>query len=59
MNAPLSKPPYCVPTMAEIRALPWNGYKVASTFSGGGGSSSAFSSTRTRSPQSAKLASFL
>jgi DNA (cytosine-5)-methyltransferase 1 len=33
------KPPYQVMTMAEIRALPWNGYTVASTFSGGGGSS--------------------
>lgn len=42
MNAPLSKPPYRVPTMAEIRALPWNGYKVASTFSGGGGSSTGY-----------------
>lgn len=28
--------------MAEIRALPWNGYKVASTFSGGGGSSTGY-----------------
>ena len=42
MNAPVSKPPYRVPTMAEIRALPWNGYKVASTFSGGGGSSTGY-----------------
>lgn len=33
-----SKPPYRVPSMAEIEALPWNGYKVASTFSGCGGS---------------------
>ena len=32
------KPPYKVPTMAQIQDLPWNGYKVASTFSGGGGS---------------------
>lgn len=32
------KPPYRVPSMAEIRALPWNGYRVVSTFSGGGGS---------------------
>lgn len=31
-------PPYRVPGMAEIRALPWNGYRVVSTFSGGGGS---------------------
>ena len=33
------KPPYSVPLMAEIDALPWNGFKVASTFSGAGGSS--------------------
>lgn len=32
------KPPYRVPTMAEIRALPWNGLNVVSTFSGCGGS---------------------
>jgi DNA (cytosine-5)-methyltransferase 1 len=42
MNATIAKPPYRVPTMAEIRALPWNGYKVASTFSGGGGSSTGY-----------------
>ena len=42
VNAPTSRPPYRVPTMAEIRALPWNGYKVASTFSGGGGSSTGY-----------------
>lgn len=36
------KPPYAVPTMAEIRALPWNGYKVASTFSGCGGSCTGY-----------------
>lgn len=35
----IDKPPYRVPTMAEIRELPWNGRTVASTFSGGGGSS--------------------
>ena len=29
---------YRVPTMKEIREIPWNGYNVASTFSGGGGS---------------------
>lgn len=34
----LNKPPYHVPPMPEINALPWNGYKVASTFSGCGGS---------------------
>lgn len=33
------KPPYVVPTMAEVRAVPWNGLVAASTFSGGGGSS--------------------
>ncbi|NUB15660.1 DNA (cytosine-5-)-methyltransferase [Azospirillum brasilense] len=34
-----SKPPYRVPSMEEIAALPWNGFTAASTFSGGGGSS--------------------
>lgn len=33
------KPPYRVPTMAEIAALPWNGFNAVSTFSGCGGSS--------------------
>lgn len=33
------KPPYRVPSMGEIRAIPWNGINVASTFSGCGGSS--------------------
>lgn len=33
-----NKPLYRVPLMSEIRALPWNGFKVASTFSGAGGS---------------------
>lgn len=32
------KPPYHVPSMADINALPWNGYNVVSTFSGAGGS---------------------
>lgn len=32
------KPPYRVPSMAEVAAIPWNGFKVASTFSGCGGS---------------------
>ena len=36
------KPPYRVPLMSEIRALPWNGLKVASTFAGGGGSSTGY-----------------
>jgi DNA (cytosine-5)-methyltransferase 1 len=30
---------YRVPSMAEVRATPWNGFTCASTFSGGGGSS--------------------
>ena len=34
----MSKPPYQVPSMSEIAALPWNGFTVASTFSGCGGS---------------------
>lgn len=29
---------YKVPSMKEIEAIPWNGYNVVSTFSGGGGS---------------------
>jgi DNA (cytosine-5)-methyltransferase 1 len=32
------KPPYRVPSMAEVAAIPWNGFAVASTFSGCGGS---------------------
>lgn len=32
------KPEYHIPSMKEIEKIPWNGYKVASTFSGGGGS---------------------
>lgn len=35
----MTKPPYTVPTMKQIKALPWNGFTVASTFSGMGGSS--------------------
>jgi DNA (cytosine-5)-methyltransferase 1 len=38
MTSP-DKPPYAVLSMAEIRALPWNGLNVISTFSGCGGSS--------------------
>lgn len=34
----IKKPPYKVPTMKEIESIPWNGYNVVSTFSGGGGS---------------------
>jgi DNA (cytosine-5)-methyltransferase 1 len=33
-----SKPPYRVPSMTEIEAIPWNGINVVSTFSGAGGS---------------------
>lgn len=33
------KPPYRVPSMEEIQALPWNGFNAVSTFSGCGGSS--------------------
>jgi DNA (cytosine-5)-methyltransferase 1 len=36
------KPPYRVPSMAEIRDYPKNGYKVASTFTGAGGSCLGF-----------------
>lgn len=38
-NLKPSKPPYRVPLMAEINALPWNGFTAISTFSGCGGSS--------------------
>ncbi|MGW2213258.1 DNA cytosine methyltransferase [Streptomyces sp. NPDC001781] len=34
-----AKPLYRVPSMEEIRALPWNGFNAVSTFSGCGGSS--------------------
>lgn len=42
MTGPRRPPPYRVPTMDEIRALPWNGYNVVSTFSGCGGSSTGY-----------------
>ncbi|GGO63153.1 restriction endonuclease subunit M [Nonomuraea cavernae] len=35
----MTKPPYRVPSMAEVRAVPWNGFNAISTFSGCGGSS--------------------
>lgn len=35
----VDKPPYRVPSMAEIAAIPHNGYNAVSTFSGCGGSS--------------------
>lgn len=38
----LNKPEYRVPTMAEIGAMPWNGYSVVSTFAGCGGSSTGY-----------------
>ena len=38
----MNKPPYQIPTMAEVRAVPWNGYTVASTFSGCGGSCTGY-----------------
>ena len=38
----MNKPPYSIPFMEEIRALPWNGFKVASTFSGCGGSCTGY-----------------
>lgn len=34
-----NKPPYKVPSMEEIAAIPWNGFNAISTFSGCGGSS--------------------
>lgn len=36
------KPPYRVPLMSEIVKTPWNGFTVASTFSGCGGSSTGY-----------------
>lgn len=38
----VDKPPYQVPSMEDIRAIPWNGYNAISTFSGGGGSSTGY-----------------
>lgn len=32
------RPEYKIPSMEEIEKIPWNGYNVVSTFSGGGGS---------------------
>ena len=34
----MNKPPYSIPSMTEIREIPWNGFNVVSTFSGCGGS---------------------
>ena len=36
------KPPYSVPTMDQVRSIPWNGLTVASTFSGAGGSCTGY-----------------
>lgn len=41
-NIKMGKPVYQVPSMQEIQALPWNGFKVASTFSGCGGSCTGY-----------------
>lgn len=37
-----NKPPYIVPSMEEIRSMPWNGFNAISTFSGCGGSSTGY-----------------
>lgn len=42
MSEPTPKPPYRVPLMSEIAALPPNSYKAVSTFSGCGGSSTGY-----------------
>lgn len=39
MQQAINKPPYYVPSMTEIAAIPWNGFHAISTFSGCGGSS--------------------
>lgn len=36
-EATVEKPPYAIPSMGEIRAVPPNGYRLVSTFSGAGG----------------------
>jgi len=36
------KPPYIVPSMEQIRSMPWNGFNAISTFSGCGGSSTGY-----------------
>lgn len=41
-SASTGKPPYQPMSMEQIRALPWNGFTCASTFSGGGGSSTGY-----------------
>lgn len=42
----MSKPPYIVPLLRDVRQLPWNGYRVASLFAGGGGSSTGYALAR-------------
>jgi DNA (cytosine-5)-methyltransferase 1 len=42
MRARVEKPPYRVPSMAEIAAIPANGFRLVSTFSGCGGSCLGF-----------------
>lgn len=37
-----NKPPYRVPLISEIREIEWNGFTVASTFAGAGGSSTGY-----------------
>lgn len=37
-----AKPPYRVPLMTEVAAIPWNGLTVVSTFAGAGGSSTGY-----------------
>lgn len=36
------KPQYSIPSMEQIKKIPWNGYNCISTFSGGGGSSTGY-----------------
>jgi site-specific DNA-cytosine methylase len=38
----LDKPRYLIPTMDDVRAVPWNGLRVASLFCGAGGSSTGY-----------------
>ena len=37
-----NKPPYKIPSLEEIKNIPWNGFTVASTFSGAGGSCTGY-----------------
>lgn len=49
------KPPYAIPTLAETKALPWNGYTLCSTFSGAGGSCTGFAMAGFRSVYAAEF----